>query len=50
MVRHPVVGEMAFEHAVFRPQEAPEQRMALYSPLPDYDTTAKMERLLAAAA
>jgi transcriptional regulator with XRE-family HTH domain len=45
-VRHPVVGEMAFEHAVFHPQEAPEQRMALYSPLPDYDTAAKLERLL----
>ncbi len=49
VVCHPMVGEMAFEHAVFHPQEAPEQRMVLYSPLADYDSTAKMERLLAAA-
>jgi transcriptional regulator with XRE-family HTH domain len=49
VVCHPTVGEMAFEHAVFHPQEAPEQRMILYSPLADYDTAAKMERLLAAA-
>ena len=37
---------MAFEHAVFHPQESPEQRMVLYSPLPEYDTAAKVARLL----
>ena len=37
---------MPFEHAVFHPQESPEQRMILYSPLPDDDTPAKLARLL----
>jgi transcriptional regulator with XRE-family HTH domain len=46
-VRHPVVGTMVFEHAVFYPQEAPEQRMILYSPLPDDDTPRKLAQLLA---
>jgi transcriptional regulator with XRE-family HTH domain len=45
-VRHPVVGTMLFEHAVFTPQESPGQRMILYSPLPDEDTPAKLARLL----
>jgi hypothetical protein len=38
---------MVFEHAVFNPQEAPEQRMILYSPLPDEDTPRKLAQLLA---
>jgi transcriptional regulator with XRE-family HTH domain len=45
-VRHPLVGTMVFEHAVFNPQETPEQRMILYSPLPEQDTPAKLARLL----
>jgi transcriptional regulator with XRE-family HTH domain len=45
-VRHPLVGTMLFEHAVFHPQEAPEQRMILYSPLPDEDSIGKLARLL----
>ena len=45
-VRHPVAGTMVFEHAVFYPQEAPEQRMVLYTPLPDEDTPRKLARLL----
>jgi transcriptional regulator with XRE-family HTH domain len=48
LVRHPVVGTLLFEHAVFIPQETPQQRMILYSPLPDEDTPAKLARLLAA--
>jgi hypothetical protein len=43
---HPVVGRLAFEHAVFRRAEALEQRLILYSPLPDHDTPAKLARLL----
>jgi hypothetical protein len=31
---------------VFHPAEAPEQRLALFSPLPDEDTPAKLARLL----
>ncbi len=43
---HPVVGRMVFEHAVFNPQESPEQRLVLYSPLPDDDTPAKLAQLV----
>jgi transcriptional regulator with XRE-family HTH domain len=49
-VRHPVVGPMVFEHAVFHPGEQPEQRLVLYSPLPEHDTAAKLERLMEEAA
>jgi transcriptional regulator with XRE-family HTH domain len=46
VLNHPVVGRLVCEHAVFRPDEAPEQRLALFSPLPDEDTPAKVARLL----
>jgi transcriptional regulator with XRE-family HTH domain len=46
LVNHPIVGRLLFEHAVFNPGEAPEQRMILYSPLPDEDTPAKLARLI----
>jgi hypothetical protein len=45
-IHHPVVGTMLFEHAVFHPQDTPEQRMVLYSPLRDEDTPAKLAQLL----
>ncbi len=45
-IHHPAVGTMWFEHAVFNPQETPEQRMILYTPLPDEDTPAKLAQLL----
>jgi transcriptional regulator with XRE-family HTH domain len=45
-LRHPVEGTLVFEHAVFRPVEAPEQRLILYSPLPEHDSPAKLARLL----
>jgi transcriptional regulator with XRE-family HTH domain len=48
-VNHPVVGTLLFEHAVFNPQETPEQRMILMSPLPDQDTPAKLASLLSSA-
>ena len=35
-----------FEHAVFNPTEAPEQRLILYTPVPEQDTPAKLARLL----
>jgi transcriptional regulator with XRE-family HTH domain len=44
---HPVEGRMLFEHAAFRHAEHGEQRLILYTPLPDEDTPAKMQRLLA---
>jgi transcriptional regulator with XRE-family HTH domain len=48
VVHHPIEGPLVFEHAVFNPQSDPEQRMILYSPLPDQDTPGKLARLLAA--
>jgi len=45
-VEHPVVGTLIFEHAVFAPSEAPEQRLSLYTPVPDEDTPAKLAELL----
>jgi len=44
---HPRAGRMHFEHAVFRLEESPEQRLALYTPLPSANTPAKIARLLA---
>jgi hypothetical protein len=44
---HPVAGRMLFEHAAFKHLENSEQRLILYTPLPDEDTPAKMRRLLA---
>ena len=49
-VHHPVAGVMVFEHAVFNPAEAPDQRLILYSPLPEHETPAKLARLLEDAA
>ena len=45
-LRHPVAGTMVFEHAVFGPQEAPDQRLVLYTPMPEADTKAKLASLL----
>jgi hypothetical protein len=45
-LRHPEVGLLAFEHGVFSPQESPDQRLILFSPLPDYDTPQKLARLI----
>jgi transcriptional regulator with XRE-family HTH domain len=44
---HPTAGRLLFEHAGFRHGENPEHRLLLYSPLPDEDTPAKLEKLLA---
>ena len=43
---HPVVGPLAFDHAVFHHGEADEYRLILYSPTCEHDTTAKLNRLL----
>jgi transcriptional regulator with XRE-family HTH domain len=45
-LRHPTAGLLAFTHAVFHPAEFGEQRLVLYSPLPEHDTVAKLERML----
>jgi transcriptional regulator with XRE-family HTH domain len=49
VLNHPRAGKLVFEHAVFKREELTEQRLILYSPLPDADTPAKLERLLADA-
>jgi hypothetical protein len=46
VVRHPTAGALVFEHAVFHPAEAQDQRLVLYTPLPENDTPAKLARLL----
>ncbi len=43
---HPVAGTLIFEHAVFNPVEAPEQRLILYTPVCEQDTPAKLARLI----
>jgi transcriptional regulator with XRE-family HTH domain len=45
-IRHPEVGTLVFEHAVFNPVEAPEQRLILYTPVPEHDTPEKLAELL----
>jgi transcriptional regulator with XRE-family HTH domain len=47
VLNHPTAGPMIFEHAIFHPAEAPEQRLVLYTPLPEEDTPAKLAALLA---
>ncbi len=45
-INHPVAGMFVFEHAVFRHAENPEQRLLLYSPVPEGDTAARLYWLL----
>jgi hypothetical protein len=45
-LRHPVVGAMSFSHAVFHPAEKLDQRLVLYSPLPENDTAEKLAWLM----
>ena len=46
VLEHPVAGTLVFEHAVFHPAEAPEQRLILYTPVPEEDTPEKLAELL----
>jgi transcriptional regulator with XRE-family HTH domain len=46
VIHHPKVGKLVFEHAVFRPQEAPEQRLVLYSATAQEKTPEKLAKLL----
>jgi transcriptional regulator with XRE-family HTH domain len=46
-IQHPTAGKLVFEHAVFRPQENPEQRLVLYSATPQANTKEKLAKLLA---
>jgi transcriptional regulator with XRE-family HTH domain len=46
VLQHPKVGKLVFEHAVFRPEESPEQRFTVYSAVSVADTPEKLRRLL----
>jgi len=46
VLEHSEAGTLVFEHAVFHPAEAPEQRLVLYTPVPEQDTPAKLAELL----
>jgi transcriptional regulator with XRE-family HTH domain len=43
---HPIVGPLAFDHAVFRHGEAGDLRLIVYTPSPEHDTLAKLEQLV----
>lgn len=45
-LRHPIVGSLRFEHAVFHPADFPEQRLVLYSPVPETGTAEKLQELI----
>jgi transcriptional regulator with XRE-family HTH domain len=49
-LRHPVAGMMSFSHAVFHPAEKLEQRLILFSPLPENETAEKLARLMSGQA
>jgi transcriptional regulator with XRE-family HTH domain len=46
---HPVAGTLVFSQAVLHPTEHPEQRLILYTPLPELDTQRRFAELLAGA-
>ena len=46
VLEHPVAGTLTFEHAVFNPAEAPEQRLILYTPVPEDGTPERLAELL----
>jgi transcriptional regulator with XRE-family HTH domain len=46
VIEHPQAGRLVFEHAVFHPAEAPEQRLILYSPVPEEGTPEKLADLI----
>jgi transcriptional regulator with XRE-family HTH domain len=45
-LRHPLAGMMSFTHAAFYPAEKLEQRLILYTPLPENETAEKLARLM----
>jgi transcriptional regulator with XRE-family HTH domain len=45
-LHHPEAGRLLFEHAVFHPSEAPDQRLVLYSPVPGTGTAEALAELL----
>ncbi|QBD81095.1 XRE family transcriptional regulator [Ktedonosporobacter rubrisoli] len=48
-IEHPLVGRLVLENAMFRVEETPGVSLALYVPLPEEETAAKLQRLLESA-
>jgi hypothetical protein len=48
-IRHPIVGTLLFEHAVFHPTDYQDQRLILYSPVPETGTVEKLGELISDA-
>jgi transcriptional regulator with XRE-family HTH domain len=46
VLMHPVAGKLVFEHAVFHPAGASEQRLIMYTPVPEEGTAGKLAGLL----
>jgi transcriptional regulator with XRE-family HTH domain len=46
VLHHPVAGELVFEHAVFHPTVAPDQRLVIYSPVPGSGTAEAVAELM----
>jgi transcriptional regulator with XRE-family HTH domain len=46
VLNHPVAGPLVFEHAVFHPGDSIEQRLILYTPVPETDTAERLAALL----
>ena len=47
---HPLAGPMSFSHGVFHPAEKLDQRLVLYTPLPENETVEKLVRLMSSPA
>jgi transcriptional regulator with XRE-family HTH domain len=47
VLHHAVAGKLVFDHAVFHPVEAPEQRLILYTPTGADDTGERLAKLVA---
>lgn len=45
-IEHPLVGRLMFEHTTLQVPDAPELKVMIYTPLPDTDTSAKVQQLL----
>jgi transcriptional regulator with XRE-family HTH domain len=50
LINHPVAGQLVFDHAALNPQEAPDQRLILYTPVAEDDTPGKLANLVASLA
>jgi transcriptional regulator with XRE-family HTH domain len=46
VLHHPVAGTLVFDHAVFSPAEAPDQRLILYTPTGEDDTRERLAKLV----